>query len=308
MPYTTEIAEEKLEIPQVFKLKRQRIATIYSTTGKRHREVVGYRRGKYSRFKFPKGKPSDIALDATLRAAAARRVRQSTRKLQVQPQDLREKVRRHRSPYVIAFVVDNSYSIHVETTLERTKGVVLELLRDAHIHHDKVALVTFRHSRRAEAVVCLPPTTSYVLALERLRKIPLSGSTPLPDGIRKAYHLLRQERIKYHNAIPVMVIISDGLPNIPIQPGANPYEEVAMLCRHLHWENISTIIVDTEPIGSAANRSNCRQMAALSQGKYLTLRQLTHQSIVQALRFENEGKPSPPSPLPREGNTPEEIP
>lgn len=203
--------------------------------------------------------------------------------MEIHPQDLRQKVRRHRSPFVIVFVVDNSWSMHVETTLEKTKGTVLELLKDARTYHDKVALIAFRHSRRPDATVCLPPTTSYTLAADRLRQVPLSGSTPLPDGIRKGYWLLRQERIKYHNAIPVMVIITDGLPNVPLRPGGDPYEDVALLCRRLRWEGIATIIVDTEPSGSAAGRSNCREMASLSKGKYLSLSSLTRQSIEEAL-------------------------
>lgn len=298
MPHTTEIEGQELETHRVFILGRQRNAYIHATAGKRREEVISRERGKYSRARLPRGDLGDVALDATLRAAAARSVRQRTRRLSIQTQDLREKVRRHHSPFVIAFVVDNSWSIHVETTLERTKGVVLELLRDAHIHHDKVALIAFRHSRRPEAVVCLPPTTSYALARERLQKIPLSGSTPLPDAIRKAYHLLRQERTKYHNAIPVMVIVSDGLPNVPIQSGANPYEEVSALCHRLHWEGIQTIIVDTEPTGRSAEQSNCRQMAALSHGKYLPLSQLSRQAIARALNIQS--KPSPKANLARE--------
>jgi len=229
------------------------------------------------------GQASDVALDATLRAAAARLSTCRVRSLEVRPEDLREKIRRHRSPYLIVFVVDNSWSIHVETSLERTKGVVLELLKDAHIHHDRVAMVAFRHSRPPDATVFLPPTTSYTKAAERLQKVPLSGSTPLPDAIRKAYHLLRQTRIKYQNAIPVVVVITDGIPNVPLQPGGDPYEEIRRLCRHLLWENIATMIVDTEPSGSDADRNYCRHMARLSGGTYLTLSELTRQSIEDAV-------------------------
>jgi magnesium chelatase subunit D len=214
------------------------------------------------------------------------------RVLTVQPEDLRTKVRRSRSPFVIAFVLDNSWSMHVEMTLERTKGIVLDLLRDARTHRDKAALLAFRHNRRPDATICLPLTSSYTLAVDRLRKVPLSGTTPLPDGIRKAYHLLHRERAKYHNAIPVMVIISDGLPNVPIRVGADPYEEVALLCKHLRCEGIATIVVDTEPSGVTAGRSNCRQMAAQSGGVYLPLSLLTRESIERAAGGGGAGRQS----------------
>ncbi len=277
------VAEADLDTRKAFRLARRRAALLRSTAGKREEPVLGQRRGKYCRPRFPADHPEDVALDATLRAAAARTVARRYGAFEIRPEDLREKVRRHRSPFVVAFVVDNSWSIHVETTLERTKGVLLELLKDARTHRDRVALVAFRHSRQPEATVCLPLTTSYALAAERLRKLPLSGSTPLPDAIRRAYHLLRQERIKYHNALPVMVVVTDGLPNVPVRPGGNPYEEVELLCRHLGQEGIATIVVDTEPGGSDAAANICRRMVALSRGKYLPLSGLTRRSIENAL-------------------------
>ncbi len=267
----------------MFEQARRRTPFVRSLAGRRSLPVASRKRGKYSRPRLPRGPAVDVALDATLRAAAARQAAARPAKLAVRPGDLREKARRHRSRYVVVFVLDNSWSIHAETTIERTKGVVLELARDARLHRDKVALVAFRHSRRPDATVCLPPTTSYALAVERLRRVPLSGSTPLPDAIRKAFMVLRQERAKYHNAIPVLVIVTDGLPNVPLQPGRDPFAEVALLCRHLRWEGVVTVVVDTESAAPDAARSNCREMAALSKGKYLPLSQLTRQSLARAL-------------------------
>jgi magnesium chelatase subunit D len=266
-----------------FRMDRQRRLLVQAAAGRREDPAISRKRGKYARSRFPQGQGGDVALDATLRAAAGRSANAGKRSLQILTEDLREKVRRHRSPYVIAFVVDNSWSMHVETTMERTKGVVLELLRNARIFHDKVALVAFRHNRTPDATVCLPLTNSYTLASRRLGEIPLSGTTPLPDGIWKALALLRQERIKYHNAIPVMVIVTDGLPNVPLKRGGDAYRDVTMLCNRLRWEGIDTIVVDTEPTGKAAGRSNCREMAVLSRGKYLSLSSLTRQGIEKAL-------------------------
>ena len=179
----------------------------------------------------------------------------------------------------MAFVVDNSWSIQVDATLEKTKGVILELLKDARHHHDKVALVTFRHNRRPDATVCLPLTRSYALAAERLRSIRVSGTTPLPDGLLKAGRLLRQERIKYHNAIPVMVVVTDGLANVPLVPGGDPYADMAGLCRRQARDGVKTIIVDTEPGGSEPGRGHCREMASWSKGACLPLSGLTLESV-----------------------------
>jgi magnesium chelatase subunit D len=245
--------------------------------------IVSLKRGKYSRHRLRGNPGSDVALDATLRAAAARQAGKHLESLHVAPEDLRQKIRRHRSPYTLAFVLDNSWSIHVDRTLELTKAVVLALLQDARTHRDRVALVTFRHSRRPDATVCLPPTGSYSRAVRRLARIPLTGSTPLPDGMRKAYRLLHQARIQYKNAIPVLVVVSDGLPNVPIHPQGDPYEEIRSLCRRLRREGIFTIVVDTEPGGRDASRSNCSEMASLSDGSYLKLSELSVMAIEEAV-------------------------
>jgi len=96
-----------------------------------------------------------VALDATLRAAACRFAGRPSESLKIHPEDLREKIRRHRSPYMMVFVLDNSWSVHVDKTLEATKGVVLSFLKDAKIHKDKISLVAFRHSRKPDAALKL---------------------------------------------------------------------------------------------------------------------------------------------------------
>jgi Mg-chelatase subunit ChlD len=286
---------------RIYRMARGRTPQLWAADGRREQLVISRRRGKYSRPRLPCGPVNDVAFAATLRAAAARLAGSGPGGLVIEVEDLREKVRRHRSPFVIVFVLDNSWSIHVDATLERTKGVVLELLKDAATHHDRVGLVAFRHSRSPEATVCLQPTASYALAAKRLAKIRLSGSTPLPDAMRKAYHLLRQERSKYHNALPVLVLVTDGLPNIPIKPGGDPYAEVARLCQELRWEGIRVVVVDTEPGGRAAVSSNCRDMAALSNGAYLPLSRLTRRSLEEALAHrhgESAGRVAAGSPRP----------
>ncbi|GEM_PF-1927263 len=296
-----DIGEETTETQEVFRFPRRRPPELRAASGLRDTAIVHRRRGKYTRPRFPHNGIEDVALDATLRAAAARAVGQGGGKLEVQPEDLRERLRRHRSPYAIAFIVDNSWSIHVEKTLERVKAVVLDLLRDAYHHHDRVALVAFRHSRKPDATVFLPPTSSLARAAARLRRIPVSGSTPLPDAIWKAHRLLSQERLKHRNAIPVLVVVTDGLPNVAIRQGDDPYDEVARLCRRLAWERIATLVVDTEPAGQEAGRSNCRQMAALSRGRYLPLSRLTRRALQQALKDLEKARSTGPGNPPKGG-------
>lgn len=65
--------------------------------GKKNRRLYGSRveskteKGKYVKSKMLKGKSKDIAIDATLRAAALK----SKGRIMVEPEDLREKIRKH---------------------------------------------------------------------------------------------------------------------------------------------------------------------------------------------------------------------
>ena len=138
--------------------------------------------------------------------------------------DLRRKVREHRSPFAVCFVVDNSWSVHAERMVEKVKGVVFELLEDATRRGDQVALVAFRGGV-PEATVALPPTSSLALARRRLEAIPLSGQTPLADALRRARLLLRGELVRHPNAVPLVVVVTDGLPTVPLRrrrPGRGP--------------------------------------------------------------------------------------
>ncbi len=70
-----------------------------------------------------------MALDATLRAAAARKAVEDSTALRIRPDDLRERVRTRRSAFSVVFVVDNSYSIHADRTVEKAKGLEARALR-----------------------------------------------------------------------------------------------------------------------------------------------------------------------------------
>ena len=158
----------------VFARRQQRDRTERSRPGRRARSLACHRRGKYSRHRLAPRHATDVAIDATLRAAAMRGGRAPIR---VEAADLRRKIREHRSPFAVCFVVDNSWSVHAERMVEKAKGVVFRLLEDATGRGDKVALVAFRGGL-PEATVALPFTSSLAAATRRLRTIPLAGQTP----------------------------------------------------------------------------------------------------------------------------------
>src|SRR3989449_941921 len=84
----------------------------------------------------PKEKVSDLAIDATVRAAAPlqrERGRQHGERLMLERQDLRQKVRERKVGNLIVFVVDASASMDAEQRMAATKGAILSLLQDAYV-------------------------------------------------------------------------------------------------------------------------------------------------------------------------------
>ncbi len=225
----------------MFGQRLQRDRTERSRPGRRARSLASHRKGKYSRHRLADRHATDVALDATLRAAASRSGRTPIR---VEPGDLRRKVREHRSPFAVCFVVDNSWSVHAERMIEKAKGVVFRLLEDATGRGDKVALVAFRGGL-PEATVALPFTSSLAAATRRLRRIPLSGQTPLADGLRRARILLRQELSKHPNAVPLVVVVTDGEATVPLVSGRNPSADALSEGQALGRGRIGVVVADT---------------------------------------------------------------
>jgi magnesium chelatase subunit D len=109
------------------------------------------KRGRYIQARHSPGDASDLAFDATLRAAAPH---QRERKdvapdgpaLDLQPEDFQKKVRVRRAANLILFVVDASWSMAVAERMQATKGAIMSLLNDAYQRRDRVGLVVFKRT------------------------------------------------------------------------------------------------------------------------------------------------------------------
>jgi magnesium chelatase subunit D len=154
------------------------------------------------------------------------------------------------------------------------KGVVFELLEDATRRGDKVALVAFKGGV-PEGTVALPPTASASLARRRLEEIPLSGQTPLADALRRARLLLRGELLRHPNAVPLVVVVSDGLPTVAARRGGDPVEDVLAEGRALRRARIGCVVVQVgDEIGCA------KELAQASGGIRLPLAELAAELVI----------------------------
>jgi magnesium chelatase subunit D len=250
--------------PRALRADRRHDALERAAAGRHARSLLS-RAGKYSRHRL--GASPDVAVDATLRAAAARG---GVGALSILPEDLRRKVREHHSPLAVVFVVDNSYSLAAEAMIERVKGLAYALLHDAANHGDRLAVVAF--GGFAEAAVALPFTRSARRARERLERLPVSGRTPLADALVRAHRLLRQERAKHPNTVPYLVAITDGRGTVPLRAGGDALADTVDQARRIARDRIGVLVADAAVPGTPeALAGRAQELAAAARGRCVPL-------------------------------------
>jgi Mg-chelatase subunit ChlD/MoxR-like ATPase len=186
--------------------------------GRRTRTVTSTSMGRYSWYRIPKEEPRDIALGPTLRAAAVHQSREEAGlRIEIRQEDLREKVREYRAPHSIVLLVDMSLSM-VES-VENVIRSVHELQRNVYRRRDRVGLIVFKGSK---AFTIQHPTSNLDLVVKRLREVGASDFTPLAAGLYQAWKTLKQEKLRSKEAIQSLVVISDGIANVPLNTPISP--------------------------------------------------------------------------------------
>jgi magnesium chelatase subunit D len=272
-------------------------------TGRRATTISGTSTGRYVGARTPQGGVRDLALDATLRAAAPHQRRRqdsldsvALAHFLIEPWDLREKVRETKTGSLILFVVDASGSMGAQRRMVAVKGAVLSLLLDAYQRRDQVGLISFRGTR---ADLLLPPTNSVDLAQQYLQDLPTGGRTPLARGLYLALEVLEMERLKNREVLPLLVLLSDGRANVSLDGaasskqanGATPMEEARAMASLLKEKKLTSVVIDTElgfiKLGLA------RSIAEAMGARYLNLDELRADHLAEAVRLQLPGAGQP---------------
>lgn len=214
-------------------------------SGKRSLTMTDLMQGRYVRAEIPKAKTSDIAFDATLRAAAPyQKARPSNGcAVVIRKDDLRSKIREKRTGNIFLFVVDASGSMGARERMKTVKGVIFKILLDAYQKRDRVGMVAFRKN---QAEVLLPVTRSVDFAQKKLASMPTGGKTPLAKGLLKAEDVLDMLYRQDANQDPVMVLITDGRATSPLNKGTNPVTDALEEAKRIGRRNIPVAVIDTE--------------------------------------------------------------
>lgn len=209
----------------------------------------------------------DIAVDATVRAAAPHQVSRGRKNdsLKIHSSDIREKVREKKSGALIVFVVDSSGSMGASKRMAGAKGAIISILGDAYRKRDRVAMVAFKGN---EAHVLLNPTSSIDLAKKSLEQLPTGGRTPLSAGLAAGISLIKKEKLKHNRIKPVMVIISDGRGNVSIR-NSSPFDEAKELCATARELGVLSVVIDTET--GLIRLGRLSELAEVLGGKYYNM-------------------------------------
>ncbi|MEN6573171.1 VWA domain-containing protein [Methanobacterium aggregans] len=259
--------------------------------GKKKRRLYGKRvdsktqKGKYVKSKLPKDAAGDIAIDATLRAAALKSAGTQSKgarmSLKVESDDLRHKVRKHGARASIVLVVDISGSMFTERKANRVKGILNRVIEDANRHNDKVSVVGFKGE---DAEIIIPTTRRAGSFKEQVDNITVGGTTPLASGIKKGFEILKKEKMR-DEYVPMMLVMTDGMPNVAIEEG--PTKDALNIAGALKENEIHTIVINFERSVKYGRNMNM-ELALASGGRYYDLEELKNPEDVVPEILRNE--------------------
>lgn len=306
----------RIASPSRFFLKTKRAKTRgqSSYAGKRAQTVTELNKGRPYGWRFPHGKPKDIHLPATLRQAARKqnsREKTQNTSLNILVEDIREKLRVNKAPFTMVFVMDLSGSMLLR--LDAVKEALLKLHGEAYRCRDRVGIVALKDTG---AIVVQHPIANLRVVANKLVNMHVSGYTPLASGMMKAWEVLREAKRRDPSTVPVMVMITDGSANVPLERHpitgeprqiielniiTREYEDEAVrdamvVARMIKREGINTIVINTNPnmygretYGFAVTR----KIASVTNGTHHTVGVLTREheiisSVVGVIRADQK--------------------
>ncbi len=249
--------------------------------GRRSQTHTERKRGHYIQAR-PADGSTDIAFDATIRAAAPYQLKRERGNLALalRKYDLQRKVRVTKQANLVLFVVDASWSMAVAERMTATKGAILSLLTDAYQHRDRVGLVVFQKN---QAQVVLPPTNSVQLAQKALADIPVGGKTPLSAGLALAYTVIQRDKLAHPDVMPLMIILTDGAGNVSMGPFP-PQEEAHLIAKQIREAGIKSVVINMEH--ASFDQGLAQRLAEHLGGPCYTLQELRADLLYRAVRQE----------------------
>lgn len=255
--------------------------TVRRGSGKRSATRTDLKQGRYVRAELPKNKVEDLAFDATIRAAAPyQRIREDNGcALNIQKEDLRQKVREKRIGNTFLFAVDASGSMGARKRMNAVKGAIFYMLQDAYQKRDRVGMLAFR---RDKAEVLLPITRSVDLAQKCLAEMSTGGKTPLADGLATALLTLSRLNTRDKELEPILVLVTDGRANAVMEGETDPVGSALKIAEKIRKAQITSVVIDTE--NDFIKLGIAKKLAQTMGAAYYSLGQLSKEQILRIVR------------------------
>ncbi|MCD2491142.1 VWA domain-containing protein [Lacrimispora sp. NSJ-141] len=209
----------------------------------------------------------DTLLHAAFHSAGGKGAGERKMAVQIKPEDIRLKVRSGKTGCYLLFAVDASASMGANERMAAVKGIVLSLLQNSYEKRDKIAMITFQDK---EARLLLEFTNSVDLAARRLTELKTKGKTPLAEGLRLSYEMMKGVLAKERAVFPVLMLITDGRATAG---GKAPYEEAVCQAERFAGEAIRSIVIDTEQ--GYVRLGLAEQLAEAMNGYQIPMEKLT---------------------------------
>jgi Mg-chelatase subunit ChlD len=177
--------------------------------------------GRPTRSRRPHRELSNIHLPSTLLAAVLREGKYREGKgISIKAEDIRETVFTGKTPLTVILVIDVSLSM--KRSMSEVRKMVEKIERETRGSKDRVGIIAFKDSG---AIEIQAPTTNWNKIYRSLAKLRISGLTPLADGLMKSLETIKRERMRNDLIEPLIIVISDFNPNIPLAQSAGPGHE-----------------------------------------------------------------------------------
>ncbi|MFW9868650.1 MAG: VWA domain-containing protein [Candidatus Thorarchaeota archaeon] len=176
--------------------------------------------GRPIRSRIPPREVGSIHLPSTVMAAIARTGKAPEGGISIKKEDIRECVFTGRTPLTIILVIDVSLSM--KGSMEQIREFLERLEKETRGSKDRTGVVAFKDSG---AVEIQAPTTNWNKIYRALGRLKLSGLTPLAEALRKSLETIRRERMRNDDIEPLIILISDFSPNIPLAQSVGPGHE-----------------------------------------------------------------------------------
>ncbi len=179
------------------------------------------------------------------------------------------------------FVLDASASM--SGTLFQMKQLIDSLHQEGYKKKDKVAVVMFRGKN---AHVIQKPSVNLETISKKLDNIQGTSYTPLAEGIEKVLQMIRLERIKDPNSVPVVIVVSDC--------GANISKKYPTLVAQVQ-EDYDIIIKEMDEIAEKMGKIRNLKVVIVLPKKSYALRNVginpwVQGSIIESLKFKAGAK------------------